>query len=622
MRSFGFSAPCAAAACSSFILLFLNVNALYNYGSGYDTPILVINLLFFLMWLGCAFVSRKAQLPWGGIALSLFLFLCITVVFCKNIFDGYFGMLDIATALRGWGRLHEDLLYNSSIAESIGNYLIPSTLIDGTSIRNSHYFSHILIALIYKITGIPPFFIYNYLYPQVFISLFLYLYFRLIISIGKKFSCPLNISLLTGALLLLAQILLVGQGLSITSQTFFISITLYLLYFNVAEKYDFFSAIANSRKIKVIAACTSLFIFIISLSKISTGFIFCAGCSWFCIRQKTCLFKRIVILFFFLLSFLLALALCKDASVVVSGLAWHSNNYYMIIRCIKHFVAVLLVILIRFSKFFSTNSLHELIEKRKTTLEECALVCLLICSFLPFILVIVNDYNYFMSAFSFFGLLALYYTLAEFYLPEVRLSISKNRLHVLIWGILLCAMLVHPTILACKSLANVFSNLKYQRSIQAGTENLSGNLSFKKYFSENRFFKSPAYAMLRAMRTISDGHKDEYGLYVAANDALHFRFPLAEAFYYQALTGIVRYGALMKTKKGLFSSTGKLVHKNPAYPYLGFHKLTIPAAASLDLAMQKAAADGRKYLFFIDNDQLFLINIKTGISEPVPLPKE
>lgn len=623
MKNVSFSAPCAAAGLSAFFIFFLNFNALYNYGSGYDTPILLTNCCVFLVWLVGGRFAAKTRLSPSGFIVCMLLFFCCTLVFCKNIFDGVFGILNVASALTE-SSLGVDSLYHSSLVESLVNYHLPSILVDGTPIRNYHYFSHILLALLSKITGVPAFFVYSYLYPQIAISVFMYLYVQLMLSIGKYFSCTPLSSLLTGIFLLLVEALLIQPGVYIISQSYFTSLILCLLYFNIFAHFNWFTKLGRARSLVAFTLTTLCFIFFISLSKISTGFFFWLGLSWFMFRQSTPIGKKLFQQILLLLPFLLALTLCHDTSTGVSHLRFHSVPQYFINYLRIHGslqpIPIILVILLRFQKFLSRNSLKDLLRTQRTAIEESMLICFLACFVLAFLLIHPNDYLFFLDALSFFGMLALYYTIAEFYLPAIKFSLNLRYGVIIIFGCVLSCFLARAFFEDLKVLSNTYSNVKYQRSVQAGTEDIPGLFSFKKYFSESRLFKSRVYAILQAIREISAGHRNLYGIYSSEDISLKFSDIRAETFYYQGLTGVVRYTPIYKTKDGVFVTSGQRISKDTKFPYYGFNKLTIPPATSLDLAMEKAKKDGKKYLFYITKDNLYLIDLETKSSELIALP--
>lgn len=619
MKKLSFSAPYAAAALSAFFLFFLNFNALYNYGSGYDLRILIANFIFFLAWIIVYIIGKKHKFPLYGIIISNLLFICIIIVFCKNIFDNAYGILDVATVLSK-RTFNEDILYHSTIAESLVNYYRPSLLINGSDMRNYHYFSHIIIALISKVLSVQPFFVYNYMYPQIFITFFMYLYFRLILSIGQHFSCNQVISTLFGCILLLIQAILIDDALVIRSQSHFVSFVFCLLYFNIVDKFNLYSSRPKHKPCFMYNAITLFFIFIISITKLSTGLIFLGVCSWFYLRHSQPLLRKIPILLSYSLFYLLALIVCRDTSVGVSGVSLHNFDYSMIYSCIKLPWIALFVILIGFGKFFLNHSLKDLLTQKQTILEECLLVGFSICIFLSLVLNFYGDLYYFVDTLSFFGLLGCFLLFAKFYLNNITYYLIKYKYLVIVF----CSAVLYFFLPAfgqnLKVFADTFSSLKYQRSVQAGMSHVPGELSFNKYFSRNKFFDSKLYRMICAIREISGKNKDQYGIYILNDNSYKTRRPLAGLFFYQGLTGIVRYSPLYKNDKGIYLSNGTLMTKDKAFPYWGFKKINIPPAVSLDDAKSLAKADGKKFLFYVDQDNLYLINLETNSQKLIELP--
>lgn len=614
MKKLGFTPPYAAATLVAFLLFIINFNAVFNYGSGYDTSIIAASFIYFLAWGVGYFFSEKTKFSFGGVFVSLILFLFIAIIFCSNIFDGKYGTLDVASYLSS-SAIHMDMLYHSTLAESIANYFTPSILIDGTTVRNYHFFSHIVIAFISKLTSIPPFFVYNYLYPQIFIALFVYLYFRLIQSIGCKFNCDQLKTILFGSFLLLFHILWIDPGLHIISQSYFISLIICLLYLNIFDKLSWYSEQGRCRSPKIFYITTVFFVFIVSLTKISTGVVFLVGFSWFFLRQCQGFQKKIFLLLSLASAFFASLMLCKDASVGLSDIGLHSN-FSGIIALLKYVVLALLVIWIRFSHFFSGHSLQHFFNQKRTILEECVLVCFFACLFLLFV-VYSGDIVYFFLPLAFLGLLACFFTMADFSLLAGKITVKKANYTILfVCTILLCIFSI-VLLREFEKFGNAFLNLKQQRSIQAETADIAEITPFKKYFSPSTFFKSQPYAMLRTIREISHGNKAQYGLFTSGINSQNYVNVLAYVFYYQALTGIVRYAPLYRAGKAIYTNNDQLLAVDGYYPYYGLKKITISAKATLADAMCAAKADGKKFLFHIINNDIYLIDLTTESSKKI-----
>ena len=138
----------------------------------------------------------------------------------------------------------------------------------------------------------------------------MFLYVRLILCIGKHFNCNRTISLFTGCILLIIQILLVIPDVCfIISQSFFVSIVFSLLSMNIFEKLNLFSASVQLRHQLSFNLTLTISIFIISITKISTGFIFWIAATWFFMRQSIPIHKRIILFTLSTLAFIPALML-------------------------------------------------------------------------------------------------------------------------------------------------------------------------------------------------------------------------------------------------------------------------------------------------------------------------
>lgn len=621
MKKVSFSVPYAAASISAFFLFFLNFNALFNYGTGYDGRILIVNILFFLSWTVVYTIGKKSKFPLYGIIISCILIISIISFFCVNIFDKnhFKATLDVAAAISS-GKISQDMLYHSTIAESIYNYFRPSILANSIDVIKYHHFSHIIIAVISKISQVPPFFVYSYIYPQISITFFMYLYFRLIVAIGNHFSCSQLISTLTGSILLLLQITLQDPYLvMISSQSFFISILFCLLYFNIVEKFNLYSISLIRNSSFIFNIITPIFIFIISITKVSTGLIFLAMASWFYLRISKPILEKMCALFLYLLSYILAIILCINIQVGGFEVKIYNFNYSIVhLNIILPCLGVTAVV-IGLRRFFSKKSIKYLFSKNQIVLEECLLIGLMLCIVLSLLLVRPDILYYFSVTFSFFGILVCFIILAKFCLHNLKYYLIKFKFFSAAFFLILLCILLPQLGNNFTNLSTLFFTLKYQRSVQADTIKTPEVSSIKKYFSRSRFFESKLYRIIWTIRKISKGNKNQYGIYISNNNSLKLLRPLAHIFFYQGLTGIVRYAPLYKTDKGIYSSSGNLVTADLAFPYYGIDKIDIPPSVNLDYALCKAKADGKKFLFYIDHDNLYLINLETNTSELVKL---
>ena len=118
----------------------------------------------------------------NGLSL-VFLFL-LAVFYTYTIWGSGYLSLSPITAINS-GNANLDTLYHSSIAESFKRSMIPSTLANNEAMVRYHTFSHFLVYSVSEILSIPVYFVYNYLFPIIFLPLYAFLQLNVIYTSKK-----------------------------------------------------------------------------------------------------------------------------------------------------------------------------------------------------------------------------------------------------------------------------------------------------------------------------------------------------------------------------------------------------------------------------------------------------
>ena len=194
------------------------------------------------------------------------------------------------------GSQHIDSMYHSAIAESYKHFPYASTLLNGEEYLPYHTFSHMLMGNVSRILGIPGLVAYCFFFPTIFLPLYV-LTIMFAISCAKNyFEGKLGIAFLDVAVVSLfisgvaASSVIGSYGVwktsYILSESFEIADTLTFLAYGVA-----FYAVKewqdNKKRLNLFKFfLMPVFIFIISWSKISVGFVFTTSVLYYVFRTR------------------------------------------------------------------------------------------------------------------------------------------------------------------------------------------------------------------------------------------------------------------------------------------------------------------------------------------------
>ena len=294
---------CTLQVCILFIVL--KSSCLF-----FDKIILVSSLMIVLVWGACFIYNIKQGATFTINFNNLFLLVFFIILCLTLIYYSWFSIYLRVDAVKRFfeGKTFIDTLFHSAIAESIAANGYPSIQQNAPTYLSYHCLSHFIVASISKLLNIPCFITYNYLFPVIFIPIFLFL-IQKVTLIGK------NYLLGKSGLFLFDYILLTGCvcgffnesiqkkiGCNIhtavfNSESCMIATILLLLYFYIVYK------LRNNKNIDTIncGLLIPLFIVVLSSAKISFGIDFTIGASYYIYRKHFLKNKK----WFFPIAFLL-----------------------------------------------------------------------------------------------------------------------------------------------------------------------------------------------------------------------------------------------------------------------------------------------------------------------------
>ena len=269
--------------------------ALLGGGYAFEKKILIISFLLVCLW-GMLFVSNCIQKKSFEInRYNVFLAIVFTLLSLNLIRQSWFSNYLRLDAVQRFfeGKTFIDTLYHSAIAESIVTNGYPSIQQNAPIFLSYHCLSHYLVAGISKALSIPCFVTYNYLFPIIFIPLFLFLIQRVAL-IGKSYLSGINELSFIDYIILAGtccgfvtkqQQLNLGCNFNVNifnSESCFLAIILLLLYSCLINRgYRSLKSFDNINLFILIP----IFIFALSYAKISFGVIFTLGTSYYVFRK-------------------------------------------------------------------------------------------------------------------------------------------------------------------------------------------------------------------------------------------------------------------------------------------------------------------------------------------------
>ena len=579
----------------------------------YGKKCIAAALLVLFVWLLLVAVSQKTKKGTVRIPLIPFFITVVLLSFyaCHTVWgSGYLTLAPYESL--GFGAQHKDTMFHSAIAESFKRSFIPSNLLNDEIRIYYHTFSHLLMAGISGLLNMPAFIAYNFLYPVVFVPVYLFAQLYAVIAAKKYFSGKPDLRLFD-----LIYLLLFNCGIMYTD----------LLGYNGAGKKAFFISesflISNTILLFLLALCFHMLairekqhkkirlyvwivipvgLFLMSWAKLSVGIMFVAGFGFYVIRTHFRNIRAWLLLMLYGLVIVSCFWFFKGFNILnvlnpfkgSSGpdqLSIANNQTVFLPLSFELYCGGKLgiwghvlfmsapVFLFAFCEF-SKGSCHaaagEAAEKSRVWIET-GIVCLAV-GLLPVLLLHIagGSAGYFSSVVPLVMMVLIcghqYFALDE----DCSVSLKRN------------------ISLVCFSLAaaTAFFNIPANSPLEYVTgENGSG---IAEHVSE--------------IRSLTQGHPDDYTVYLDSDAyvARLFRNSNSSVFVYPALTGVGVINASYQGEDGLYYAYCDVETVNYGTTGIQHGRL------DLEQALERAKKNGKKYVIHVKKNTYQVIDLGTG----------
>ena len=482
------------------------------------------------------------------------------------------------------GIQHKDTLYHSTIAESYRRSY-PSALINDETYLHYHTFSHLLMSIFARLLSIPAFIAYNYIFPIVFLPIYLFAQIIAVFSAKKVFlgdSFELNISdLLIIAFFnigLFFHSVLDKYGVwkydYIASESYLIGNTLAFIFYAILllniktehkKAYKYFLFIVGIPSM----------IFLISWAKISIGMLFTISVLYYFFRMKMKSIKYWILNIFYGLSFLICLKLFNNGASIQPNIKKQFRLFAISDYCTGtlgiagHYLllSILGILFIIFEIKYHRYDFTDVKNMKTIWIEEIIIISL--CAFLPGAMLVINGgsavyFSYFVET------PAIIMLCGKDYISKIINRIHKGRFLFLVMITLWCVIIG----------SNVCITI-FQK----------GNLII-----DDR--KTGFYDELMNIREMAGDSPELYTFYLepdAKSEELFF-YDISKLYVYPALTGIGAINASYYHNRKYYIFTGKEV--GGAYGLKNFHN----GKLSFDEALEKAREMGKEKIIHVTKE--------------------
>lgn len=267
--------------------------------SPYKVKVILLSAIMLLIWIVLFIHSKKEENMYADgqivvITATVITSVLIAIVFSCTIWGkGYLSLSPIDKI--NTGQQHRDTLFHSAIAESLVRGKFPSALVNEEDIIYYHTFSHFVVGLIARFVALPAFFVYNHIYPILFLPIYI---FAQIISIKSAKSFFVQDSSLQLEDILIISIYNIGiikntvlndcgiwKFSYIGSESFLMANT--LAFLGYAILFTYLRKETRTEKLSIIFVLFEIpaMILMISWAKISIGFLFTASVMYYVARK-------------------------------------------------------------------------------------------------------------------------------------------------------------------------------------------------------------------------------------------------------------------------------------------------------------------------------------------------
>lgn len=335
----------------------------------------------------------------------IILALIISVYFALTIWGiGYLSLSPIARINNGIQ--HQDTLYHSAIAESFSRSFIPSALINDETYLHYHTFSHFLINIFARMLSIPAFIAYNYIFPIVFLPLYIFAQMLAIFSAKKIFAgsaTVLNIidllAIASFNMGIISNNILGKYAISkasyIASESYLIGNTLAFLFYSVLLLNIYRKPKKKNKVILFLIGIPSM-IFLVSWAKISIGMLFTLSILYYFFRMKIKSIKYWCFNFYYGLVYLVCIKLFNNGAGVYSNIKDAFRLFAFSDYCsgslgiAGHYLllSVMSILFIIFELKYYRYNLTDIKSRKTIWVEEILIISLF--AFLPGALLVIN----------------------------------------------------------------------------------------------------------------------------------------------------------------------------------------------------------------------------------------
>lgn len=362
-------------------------------------------IVLFVVWSRRIKTNEKRRNELFVIAMEIILSFCVGICFSCFIWGesplSLYPINEINEGIR-----HKDNLFHSAVAESFGRSIIPSALVNAETPFHYHTFSHFLIKIIGRLISVPVFLVYNYIYPVLFLPLYV---FAQILSIKCAKSYFVKNSFLHLADYIIIGIYNIGifrneflsgcgiwKSSYIGSESFLIGNTLaYLAYAGI---FCYMQKINKNKWLDqmVLLVYIPSMIFGLSWAKISIGFLFSASIMYYVVRIHWKNVKAWVIAVFYGMIFLICLNLFNRGQETFSDIRSSFHLFAFMNSCsstgkfVGHYLILSLMggLFIAFEMRFRRYHASDILKGKTLWIEEVLIICIL--GFLPGLIMNIN----------------------------------------------------------------------------------------------------------------------------------------------------------------------------------------------------------------------------------------
>lgn len=487
-------------------------------------------IVLFIMWSRKKTTNVKKRNEISVIVMEVILSFCIGICFSCFIWGTSSLSLYPINGINE-GIQHKDNLFHSAVAESFGRSIIPSALVNGEMPFHYHTFSHLLIKIIGGIISVPVFLVYNYIYPVLFLPLYV---FAQIISIKCAKSYFVKNSFLHLTDYIIIGIYNIGifrdaflsdcgiwKSSYIGSESFLIGNT--LAYFAFAGIFCYMKRMNKNKWLDklILLVYIPIMIFSLSWAKISIGFLFAASIMYYVVRIHWNNVKAWVTGAFYGIIFLICLNLFSRGQETFGDIRNSFHLFAFMNSCsstgnfVGHYLILFLMggLFIAFEMGFKRYHKSDILKGKTIWIEEILIISIL--GFLPGLIMNINGGSavYFSYAVETISLILL---CGNNFIPQLFAQYKKEWKRAV--EITLFLWCVHIGII---NVISITDDLTYSRKIVA----LNADEGF--------------YRELMILREMMSDEPEAYTFYLESNVKAGqvFQSPLASIYVYPGLTG-------------------------------------------------------------------------------------